>query len=172
MTTLESLKGMTDCEVEFSIEAQMRIPVAKWLLSRNLIPVCEVGSLRNCDLVGVRFSEKPVVLTELIAVELKLRKVAAVLSQCERHMNMQVTEVWAAMLPAVAHRHAGRFKDIGLLAVTATSVEIVQPATRFEGRDLGRWKNAMRRRRNEYIWRMKHPLMYRFGSLAASAEVA
>jgi hypothetical protein len=146
------------------IEFEMRIPVSNWLISRGLSPICEVQCLGNCDLVGVRFEEKPVRLVELVAVELKLRKVAEVMRQCNHHQLCGVTEVWAAMLPEVAQRNAEGFavQGIGLLSV-GDSVEIIIPAARVDGCDLSPWKAAMRRRKNEHLWRMKNQNMLRYG---------
>lgn len=142
-------------------EHEMRLPVARWLLSRGLAPVCEVQSLGNCDLVGVRFELKPLRLVELVAVELKLRDVPGVLRQCRNHMRRGVSEVYAALLPDVADKHFMTFAadGIGVLAVHPNEVVLRLDAVRFPYRDLRRWLPAMRRRRNEYQERMRHPLM-------------
>lgn len=144
-------------------EFEMRLPVARWMLLRGLSPVCEVGSLNNCDMVGVRFAEKPVRLVEMVAVELKRQDVAGVLRQCTTHQIYGVTEVWAAMWPEVARRNIDRFavEGIGLLAVTTDTLTEVLAAKRVEGRDLSRWAPAMRRRRREYEWRMSNHNMLR-----------
>jgi hypothetical protein len=153
---------MADIRLEF----EMRLPVARWLLSRGLSPVCEVQCLGNCDLVGVRFEEKPVRLVEMVAVELKMRDIAGVIRQCSMHAACCVSEVWAAMLPDVAARNRTRFVNagIGLLSVTKAGVDVLAPAPRKADCDLSPWKNAMRRRRNEHEWRMKHENMRRAGA--------
>ena len=142
-------------------EFSLRVPVARWLISRGLAPVCEVDSLHNCDLVGIRW-DRPGHITEMVAVELKLTDIAGVLRQCACHINRQVTETWAAM-PAVSAKSQLKFANlgVGLLIVEGDRVvEMVAPQ-RFESTDLRRWANLYRRR-DEHKWRMKHPLMFRF----------
>lgn len=84
-------------------EFELRQPVAKWLLSRGLIPILECGSLRNCDMVGVLAIDEGA-CTQLIDADLR---------------------------PCV---------------------------------NLERWRRPMWARRKEHLWRMNHPLMFRFGT--------
>lgn len=148
------------------IEFELRIPVAKWLLSRGLSPIVELRCLNNCDLVGARFEKNPTKLVELVAVELKLKNVTEVIRQCEHHEGRPVTETWAAMPPEVANKNSRRFDvaGLGLLAVSVDSglVEIVCKAVRHDDADLTRWQKTMWRRRDEHLWRMKNPNMLHY----------
>jgi len=145
------------------IEFELRIPVATWMLSRQLVPVMEMASMRNCDMVGFRFSLKNKV-EYMVAVELKLRNVAAVLRQCRVHAYV-ASEVWAAMLP-ISQKNTQRFRDAGyglLIYESGEIVESVQP--RIFERDaehLQRWQRTAWRRRSEYLGRMTRPNMTRF----------
>lgn len=146
-------------------EFDLRKPVCRWLLERGLSPVLECQSLNNCDVVGVKFIERPLQLVEMVAVELKLKDLAGVLRQCERN-DYHSTETWAAMPLEFARKHRESFvqRGYGLVGINGEScVELVQPI-RHEARNLTRWKSAMRRRRDEWKWRIKHPQMLRFPS--------
>lgn len=143
-------------------EFDLRIPVAKWLLSRGLAPICEVASLWNCDLVGVHFSAPPrPQLDYMVAVELKLDDIGDVLRQCRQHVEF-VNETYAAM-PPQTERRINRFREagFGLLCVEGDSVSVVISSTTYQNRQLGRWHRAMRQRRREHEWRMLDPQMRR-----------
>lgn len=147
------------------IEFSLRIPVCRWLIARGLSPVLECASLSNCDVVGCRFTEKPIRLVEMVAVELKLHDVGGVIRQCSSHLRREIHEVWAAMPMARAKKVWDRFGDIGLLGVEGDLVEVIVPATVKTTVDmdgLANWKRAMWTRRNEWKWRIEHPLMLRF----------
>jgi hypothetical protein len=141
-------------------EFTMRRPAARWLLSRGYSPVLECQSLRNCDLVGVKFEQHPIRLVEMISLELKRKDVAGVLSQCRSHLHF-ATETWAGLPLAIGRRNAEKFASIGIgvLGFDGDAVCVVVSAARHEGRDLSRWKSFWRRR-NEYISRLEHPLMF------------
>jgi len=151
----------------WSSEFSLRIPVANWMLSRGLSPVLECQSLGNCDIVGIRFDRKPLRLTELVAVELKLFDIGSVRSQCVHHRGRPVTETWAAMPICLSVSQIKKFKDmgIGLLHVEPELVTIISEADRFNDCELSWWKNLLRRR-EEYKWRMKDPLMNRANAIA------
>lgn len=147
-------------------EFGLRIPVCCWLMSRGLSPVLECSSLRHCDIVGIRFEGKPLRLTEMVAMELKLSNVSEVIRQCLCHVE-RVNETWAAMPMAVALRSVDRFAEtlIGLLGIDgAGKCHILNPALGAKDCDLLPWKNLIRRR-TEYVWRMKHPQMLRFPAM-------
>jgi hypothetical protein len=149
------------------IEFELRIPVARWLLKRGLHPILEVSCLGNCDLIGAAFQTKPIKLTEIVAVELKLSDITGVLRQCRSHVNRGIGEVWAALPLEVALRKKDSFdSDIGLLSVDVTSGEVYEivPATiRTTKRNIINYsQNALKRRRNEYKWRLNNPNGYRF----------
>jgi hypothetical protein len=154
------------------IEFDLRIPVANWLLSRGLVPVCEMYSLNNCDLVGFAFNERKK-LCRMVAVELKLSNVAEVIRQCRSH-RWHANEVWAAM-PTVSAKQQKKFRDlgIGLLCVEGEQVAVVCEPELFERTldELKPWQNVARRRRDEYKWRMQNHRMLRFAKHEL-AEVA
>lgn len=143
-------------------EFSLRIPVAKWLLSRGMSPICEVGTLRNCDMLGVEYTLSPFKLLRAVAVELKLADVAGVIAQCRNHLPC-VNEVWAAM-PPIGEKSERKMVDagIGLLRVVGDEATIVHWPAPLPAPDLARLKNVARSRRDEHKWRMKHPLMYFF----------
>ncbi len=153
-------------------EFEMRIPVCKYLIGLGYSPVMECQSLRNCDIVAIKYTPKPMVLTEMVAVELKLTKVKEVYRQCVNHIG-RANEVWAALRADAAERVGELFseKGIGVLAVDSSGVRVVIPAERREGIDLQRWKNLIRRR-DEYKDRMKDPLMICRRSKAIAAAKA
>ena len=140
-------------------EFDLRIPVANWLILRGLSPICEVQSLRNCDMIGVGFEAK--ILSSLVAVELKLSDIAGVLRQCGLHGDI-VNETWAAM-PPQSLRTIERFKaaGFGLLSVIGHDVSVIVPSP-VRIVPLERWQRVARSRRNEHKWRMEHPQMLRF----------
>ncbi len=146
----------------FSCEFAMRIPVARWLISRGLSPICEVASLRNCDLVGIRLEKKPQRIVEMVAVELKLTDIKGVFTQCANLVPHRVSEIWAALPLKIAKENASRFAQsgIGVLGVEADGVERLAEPMRITDRDFSRWK-SLTRRRDEHLWRMKNHLMMR-----------
>lgn len=154
-------------------EFELRLPVCNWLLSRGLKPVVEVGSLRNCDVVGLEIAAKPLRIVRMVAVELKLADVTGVLRQCSRHVAGKVNEVWAAMPADVTERHKLRFAGagVGLLAVAdGSAAVVVAPAVVGEGPQHWNRFRGLIRRRDEYLWRMKNPMMLR--DVDAVAEAA
>lgn len=151
------------------IEFDLRLPVAKWCLSRGMSPILECWCLRQCDIVGARFDRvsRKWTLVEMIAIELKLHDVGAVLKQCTRHRG-HVNETWAAMPAAVANEKWKRFDGtgIGLLAVEGAVCEPLLLPHRFEGLSFEYWERPLGRRRDEYLWRMKDPQMLRSRAMA------
>jgi hypothetical protein len=141
------------------LEIELRLPVARWMLARQLTPTMECYCFRNCDMVGVQWDEKKV--KHIAAVELKLTNVAAVLRQCKHHHH-KASEVWAAMLKC-SLRMQEKFKEarVGLLLYDEGEMrEIIQPAV-HEHPDhiLNRHRQTLWRRRKEYLNRMTRPRM-------------
>lgn len=138
------------------IERELRVPIAKWLLARGLIPVCEVHSLGNCDMVGFELQTKPFRALRMVAIELKLTAVAGVIRQCRSHLE-RANETYAAM-PPVSAKSVEKFRaaGIGLLKVEGNSVSVVLPAI---PRDVvvSRWTKVAARRREEYKGRLGCP---------------
>lgn len=162
MNPLEFLSPDDKLDIEFArterkpIERDLRIPVARWLLARGLIPVCEVYSLRNCDMVGFELQEKPFRLTKMVAIELKMVDVASVIRQCTNHLGL-ANETWAAM-PPVSLRSIQKFANagIGLLQVSNGEVKIILESN-VRTVKLDRWVKVAARRREEYKTRFAHP---------------
>lgn len=144
-------------------EFDLRIPVANWMLQRGLIPILEMYSLNSCDLVGFEFHGRSI--KRMVAVELKLKNVAEVIRQCQRHLS-KATEVWAALPPFNWHNlDVERLHGVGLLEVRDAKVtELIRPVINEE-RNLKRWMNTAWRRRKEYLWRMTHPQMLKYPAM-------
>ena len=121
----------------------------------GLTPMLEMGSLSNCDMIGVAFDGKK--LARMIAVELKLRNVAAVLRQCHRHYTRGF-ETWAAM-PPISNKNQARFADagIGLLEVVGGDCFVALSARKQPPMDLSRWQRPTWNRRAEYVWQNGMP---------------
>lgn len=138
------------------LERELRIPVARWFLARGLIPVCEVYSLRNCDMVGFELQVKPFRVTQMIAVELKLYNVSQVIRQCRNHLSL-ATETWCAM-PPLSTRNQDKVKaaGIGLLQIEGGTCIPIWPAE-HKNVDVGRWTRIAARRRTEYEGRLGCP---------------
>lgn len=154
-------------------EFELRLPVARWLLSRGLSPIVEAGCLRNCDLVGIQVEEKPRThISRVVAVELKLTDATGVLKQCvdlQQWGRKRVNEIWAAMPPVPAHKNCVRFAchGIGMLAVDGEEVTVVSGPAVTEGLVFKKMFRALLRRRDEHLWRMKNPMMlHRGGKIA------
>ena len=150
-------------------EFELRKPVCDWVLSRGMVPVLEMASLNNCDIVGAEFSSdgKRTIVKKVIAIELKLTDATGVLKQCQTHLKSRcINEVWAAMTIEQAHRHFMRFNDcgVGLLglrftksgqwAVEIRSNPVVKPSADFQY-----ITRALKARRDEYLYRFSDPMM-------------
>lgn len=133
-------------------ERDMRPAVDAWLRQRRCAVLHEVLMLGNCDVVGVRFSERTgrlIPSVELaVAVELKVADVASVIWQAQEHVKC-VHESYAAMpglrCDAMRSVTLNRFRaaGVGLLAIDSGHVEvIVIPRT-------GNWDERLRKR----LWR-------------------
>lgn len=122
------------------IEKEMRPAVDAWLRSRGCqLVVFEAFPLQlgSIDVLGIRFDKRvgrEIPPARLIAVELKLSRISAVIYQA--HRAKLVTQAsWAAMpTPFVsrilpASRAKFRRHGVGLLAVDGDKVEIVFPPT-------------------------------------------
>lgn len=94
-------------------------------------------------------------LTYMVAVELKLSNVAGVIRQCLNHQP-RANETWAAMRP-ISKRMVEKFRalQIGLIFVE-NNVEVILPAPIYE-RNLQRWRNVAMRRRHEHETRLLTP---------------
>lgn len=145
------------------VEFDMRIPVCDWLISRGYLPVLECGSLRNCDIVGVRFDERRK-LVDMVAVELKLSRIKEVIEQCTKHLP-KVSMSIAVMPVQTVSGNDWRFKAAGVGIVglrddkTIDEIYLPEPKTNL---NFDRWQRAFWRRRNEHEWRRKHPQMLRY----------
>ena len=138
-------------------ERQMRPQVCTWLSGQGFIPVFEVhlACFGASDIVAGKFAEG--LLTDIIAVELKLDDIAEVLRQATNNRYV-VPWSYAAMPDATCERMRQatlqRFEEqgIGLLSV-GERVRVFVPPKRFSEADevrLAKLGKRLWRRRNEW----------------------
>ena len=148
-----------------SSECQMRPAIVKWLADMGHLPVFEVHVNRYhpCDIAGVKFDERlgrsiPE-LKSLIAIELKLFRVADVIQQASRNAAC-ATCSYAAMPKSTCDlftlKTVRRFEEagIGLLSVDVDGgfvfEEVVEPQVNREP-ICDRLRKNLWRRRNEPV---------------------
>lgn len=145
-------------------EFELRIPVAKWLLSRDLKPVFE--TCQNCDIVGVRFT-KPKTLVMAVAVELKLHDINTAMWQAIHHRSF-AHECWIAM-PTDRFRRLRRSiwrkvicGGLGVLGIDGDGTEELCSPLVCHPPNVEKYVSRLWRRRDEYQDRMKNPLCFKY----------
>lgn len=137
-------------------EFDLRLPVARWMRDRNLYPIMEMYSMRNCDMTGIHFTAKPVRIERIVCVELKLYKIAEVICQSQAHIEHS-HETWCALPKSIIDKRGIEMfqrEGVGLLVVhEGRAVAAVQSPDRTPI-DAQRILRTAWRRRNEYLKRM------------------
>lgn len=136
-------------------ESDMRPAIIDWLNARRCKVLHECVAMGNCDVVGVRFAERhgrripP--LENLITIELKMRDVAGVIRQAEKHVGV-ANGSFAAMPLERCQRMRDSTRErfwqagVGLLAVDAWGARVIVLAAE-------RCPLQMRRRLQKAFWR-------------------
>jgi len=140
-------------------ERDMRRPVCLWLHERGYTPLLECWTYNNCDIAGVTFTGSPRRIDRVAVVELKLRDVAGVLRQCERHIACGYANVVYAALPCGCATRAVDVlarANIGVLEVdvTAGMVRSLYEPTRCETCSCKGAERSFWRRRNQWLDRL------------------
>ncbi len=140
------------------LERELRAPVHAWLVARGMTPVYELLLGGYCDMVGLRFAERvgrPIpALLEVVAVELKLVRIAEVLDQAKNN-RPHAHESYAAMPADRCARMLGatlaEFEraGVGLLSIGDVVDVMIKPVGTPEGARTEwyrkRWWARMRR---------------------------